>query len=134
MRGCSYGLSLTSAAHGAFLIQLTTLIVPLAQGLQGVPIPRRVWAAIGLAVAGVALFTQDPGTVDSSSQGDALCVLAAIFYASYDLRLFHWGKKVQHAAASPCTACCTAWGRGGTLTLHVHRTCNCVSYSTRAKG
>lgn len=91
-----YGLSLTSAAHGAFLIQLTTLIVPLAQGLQGVPIPRRVWAAIGLAVAGVGLFTQDPGAVPTaaSAQGDALCVLAAIFYAAYDLRLYHWGKRV----------------------------------------
>jgi len=93
-----YGLSLTSAAHGAFLIQLTTLIVPLAQRLQGVPIPRRVWAAIGLAVAGVALFTQDPDTVGSSAEGDALCVLAAIFYASYDLRLFFWGKKVPPLA------------------------------------
>ena len=30
----------------------------------------------------------------ASAQGDALCVLAALFYASYDLRLFHWGKKV----------------------------------------
>jgi len=64
-----YGLSLTSAAHGAFLIQLTTLIVPLAQGLQGVPIPRRVWTAIGLAVAGVALFTQDPGAAPTAASG-----------------------------------------------------------------
>ena len=70
--------------------------MPLAQGLQGVPIPRRVWTSIGLAVAGVALFTQDPGAAPTaaSSQGDALCVLAAVFYASYDLRLFYWGKKV----------------------------------------
>jgi hypothetical protein len=27
-----FGLALTSASHGAFLIQLTTLIVPLVQG------------------------------------------------------------------------------------------------------
>ena len=101
--------------------------MPLAQGLQGVPIPPRVWTAIGLAVTGVALFTQDPGTLGATAQGDGLCVLAACCYAAcalrvsrpltmtpaaartagskghndptrrptrYDLRLFHWGKKV----------------------------------------
>ena len=35
-----YGLSLTSANHAAFLIQLTTLIVPAVQGAMGVPIPK----------------------------------------------------------------------------------------------
>jgi drug/metabolite transporter (DMT)-like permease len=43
--------------------------------------------------AGVVAFTQDP-TGTPSATGDALCVLAAIFYATYDLRLFSWGKKV----------------------------------------
>jgi hypothetical protein len=38
------GLALTTASHGAFLIQLTTLIVPLAQGISGVPIARQIWA------------------------------------------------------------------------------------------
>lgn len=93
-----YGLSQTSADHGSFLIQLTTLFVPLAQGFMGVPIPRRIWAAIGLALAGVALFTQDTGGADAtamSTQGDAACVAAAVMYATYDLRLFHWGKLVE---------------------------------------
>ena len=36
-----YGLAQTSADHGAFLIQLTTLLVPVAQSLLGVPIPAR---------------------------------------------------------------------------------------------
>ena len=89
-----YGLALTSADHGAFLIQLTTLIVPLVQGLRGVPIPRQIWYAIGLAIAGVALFTQDPESSGASLQGDALCVLAACMYATYDLRLFHFGALV----------------------------------------
>lgn len=90
-----YGLSMTSSDHGAFLIQLTTLIVPAAQGLSGVPIPTRIWTAIGLALGGVFMFTQDPSQIDcSSSQGDLLCALAAIFYATYDLRLFKWGKLV----------------------------------------
>ena len=89
-----YGLSLTSADHGAFLIQLTTLIVPVVQGIRGVPVPRRIWTAIALAIGGVALFTTDPNSAGASLQGDGLCVLAALLYATYDLRLFHWGRRV----------------------------------------
>jgi drug/metabolite transporter (DMT)-like permease len=90
-----YGLSQTSSDHGAFLIQLTTLIVPVVQGIMGVPIPKRIWAAIGLALGGVFIFTQDPNQSDCASlEGDILCALAAVFYATYDLRLFHWGKLV----------------------------------------
>lgn len=96
-----YGLSLTSSNHAAFLIQLTTLIVPSVQGLTGVPIPKQIWTAIGLALVGIALFTQD-GTAGAASTaentvliGDALCVVAATFYATYDLRLFEYGKKVK---------------------------------------
>lgn len=102
------GLSMTTADHGAFLIQLTTLIVPVVQGVMGVPIPRRIQWAVVLALAGVFLFTQDvvvavdgAGVSESiashqasTSRGDALCVVAAAFYATYDLRLFAWGKKV----------------------------------------
>jgi len=91
-----YGLSATSSDHGAFLIQLTTLIVPTIQGIQGVPIPPRIWGAIGLALGGVFIFSQDPSQVECASvQGDLLCALAAVFYATYDLRLFKWGKIVK---------------------------------------
>jgi drug/metabolite transporter (DMT)-like permease len=100
-----YGLSLTSASHGAFLIQLTTLIVPVVQGIMGVAIPQRIQWSVVLALAGVVCFAMDPtGTtsaaVDNTSsstlvlEGDALCVVAAGFYATYDLRLFTWGKRV----------------------------------------
>ena len=88
-----YGLSLTTAAHGAFFIQLTTLIVPVVQGLMGVPIPRRIQFSVVLALAGVLLFAQDP-TGTPSAVGDLLCIVAAGFYATYDLRLFSWGKQV----------------------------------------
>eukprot|EP00978_Attheya_sp_CCMP212_P019088 scaffold53042_cov51-Attheya_sp.AAC.1 len=96
-----YGLSLTTSDHGAFLIQLTTLIVPVVQGLMGVPIPNRLKQSIGLALAGVFLFTQEGPTATAMSSsssavalGDAFCVLAACFYAAYDLRLYKWGKLV----------------------------------------
>jgi len=89
------GLSLTSAGHGAFLIQLTTLLVPLAQGVMGVPIPQRIWTAIGLALTGVFLFvTQDTGgAADASLAGDLACVATAVLYATYDLRLFYWAGQ-----------------------------------------
>ena len=82
---------------GLFLIQLTTLIVPVVQGLMGVPIPRRVQFSIILALAGVFMFTQQvaEGGCDSMALGDFLCVVAAGFYATYDLRLFQWGKLVK---------------------------------------
>ncbi len=39
------------------------------------------------------MFTQDPNQSDRASlHGDLLCAYAAIFYATYDLRLFKWGK------------------------------------------
>mmetsp|Transcript_23622 Transcript_23622/g.48889 ORF Transcript_23622/g.48889 Transcript_23622/m.48889 type:complete len:323 (-) Transcript_23622:135-1103(-) len=100
-----YGLSLTTADHGAFLIQLTTLIVPTVQGIMGVPVPDRIKTAIALALGGVFLFTSDPAggvdataatdAVNSVALGDAMCVVAAGFYATYDLRLFKWGKLVK---------------------------------------
>jgi drug/metabolite transporter (DMT)-like permease len=67
--------------------------------MMGVPIPTRIWTAIGLAVAGIAIFTQDAsggGDLAGSTVllGDGLCALAAGFYATYDLRLFDLGKKV----------------------------------------
>jgi len=100
-----FGLSLTTANHASFLIQLTTLIVPSVQGLMGVPVPKRIWTSIGLALSGIFLFTQDvsgDGSVGVDADaamntmllGDALCVVAAAFYATYDLRLFSYGKKV----------------------------------------
>lgn len=98
-----YGLSLTTANHAAFLIQLTTLIVPAVQGAMGIPIPQRIWTAIVLALGGIAMFTQDAAAgsgaaidwMDNSALvGDALCAVAAGFYATYDLRLFDYGKNV----------------------------------------
>jgi drug/metabolite transporter (DMT)-like permease len=88
-----YGLTLTTADHGALLIQLTTLIVPLVQGIQGIPIPRRIQVSVILALAGVICFSQDQSGTPNA-KGDALCVLAAVFYATYDLRLFVWGKRL----------------------------------------
>lgn len=95
-------MSLTTANHGAFLLQLTTLIVPVIQGLRGAEqIPRQIQLAVGLALAGIFAFTQDPTGAAEMTQnaadiqlGDALCVGAAFFYSLYDIQTFYWGREV----------------------------------------
>lgn len=95
-------MALTTANHGAFLLQLTTLIVPILQGLRGAEvIPRRVQIAVLLALAGIFAFTQDPsGTSDVAIDaaqmrtGDILVLGAAIFYSLYDIQTFYWGREI----------------------------------------
>jgi drug/metabolite transporter (DMT)-like permease len=103
-------MALTTANHGAFLLQLTTLIVPVMQGLRGEKIPRQIQLAVALALVGIFAFTQDPTgvvTVAASASasevataaqhiqtGDALVLGAAFFYSIYDIQTFYWGKRV----------------------------------------
>jgi drug/metabolite transporter (DMT)-like permease len=92
---------LTTANHGAFLLQLTTLIVPILQSIRGEKIPTQIKLAVFLALGGIAAFTQDPGGASAANLdpnnihlGDALCVGAAIFYSFYDIQTFYWGREV----------------------------------------
>jgi drug/metabolite transporter (DMT)-like permease len=94
-----FGMSLTSANHGAFFLQLTTLIVPIFQGIMGEKIPRQIQVAVGLALLGIYAFTLDPvGGLDINPEdmfrGDLLCVAAAVFYSVYDIKTFYWGREV----------------------------------------
>ena len=95
-------MALTTANHGAFLLQLTTLIVPVLQGLRGAEeIPRQIQFAIALALTGIVLFTQDPtkaselaGDPSMMQIGDGLVLGAAFFYSLYDIQTFYWGREV----------------------------------------
>ncbi len=90
-----FGLALTTASHGALLIQLTTLIVPTTRALvYKESIPTKLKLSIGLALSGVVCFANDP-TGTPSLLGDSLCVVAAICYSAYDLRLYEYGKVVD---------------------------------------
>lgn len=90
-----YGLALTTAGHGALLIQLTTLIVPTTRALvYKESISTKLKLSIVLALSGVVCFANDP-TGTPSLLGDALCVVAAICYSAYDLRLYEYGKVVD---------------------------------------
>jgi drug/metabolite transporter (DMT)-like permease len=131
-------MALTTANHGAFLLQLTTLIVPVMQGLRGEKIPRRIQLAVALALVGIYAFTQDPtGVVDATASasasasaselavaaqhvhtGDGLVLGAAFFYSIYDIQTFYWGKRVPRTelvtikvgfqAALSCILCACA--------------------------
>lgn len=94
-------MALTTANHGAFLLQLTTLIVPVLQGLRGAEkIPRQIQLAVALALVGITAFTQDPtgAAMDMDPVqmhiGDALVLAAAFLYSGYDIQTFYWGREV----------------------------------------
>lgn len=99
-----YGMALTTANHGAFLLQLTTLIVPVLQGLRGAEqIPRQIQLAVVMALAGIVAFTQDPTGASvaetaldpaTMQMGDGLVLGAAFFYSLYDIQTFYWGREV----------------------------------------
>jgi drug/metabolite transporter (DMT)-like permease len=55
--GCNLlGISLTLSSQAAFCVQLTTIIVPLAQAAMGVKLKPQIWAAVAMAFAGT--YTQ----------------------------------------------------------------------------
>lgn len=100
-----WGLELTSASRASFLIQLTTVIVPVLEALLGRrELKAQLWIACMLATVGVSLVSLggvlSPGIVgipstehvmESVTAGDAqaslLLVLAAIFYSLHVVRL-----------------------------------------------
>jgi len=97
-----FGLAYTTASHGALLIQLTTVMVPLTRAVvYKETIPDKVKLSIVLAVIGVVCFATatDPTAVTTTNiptlKGDLFCIGAAICYSAYDIRLYEYGKKVN---------------------------------------
>jgi len=104
------GLKTVPADRAAFLVQLTTIMVPLFQaGLAGDfrSIPPATWTACLLAFAGVIIMGLDRPDVDiqslfdsvdglahglSFSGGDSLIVLAAVSYTMHVIRLGRYAK------------------------------------------
>jgi hypothetical protein len=48
------GISLTLSSQAAFCVQLTTVMVPVAQFFMGVKLQPQIWAACGMALGGVS--------------------------------------------------------------------------------
>mmetsp|Transcript_23205 Transcript_23205/g.27901 ORF Transcript_23205/g.27901 Transcript_23205/m.27901 type:complete len:379 (+) Transcript_23205:14-1150(+) len=83
------GLQTTSADAAAFLVQLTTIVVPAIEAFSkpGTLTPRTRNCCL-IAFIGVAVICgADIRTTPSAATGDALIVLAAIFYSVHVVRL-----------------------------------------------
>jgi drug/metabolite transporter (DMT)-like permease len=81
-----YFLAIHRLAIGiALLIQyLAPLLVALwARYVFHEPVRRRIWAALALALAGLALIVNVQGSGDISTAGVGFCLLAALAYALY---------------------------------------------------
>lgn len=91
------GLESTTADAAAFLIQTTTVFVPALQALTRGSLPTRTLIACAAATAGVAVICagegQDLG--DMSRGGDALVVLAAVFYSLHVIRLGEFAPRLD---------------------------------------
>lgn len=86
------GLQSTSADSAAFLIQLTTIIVPALEAWTKGRIAAHTAQACALAFAGVAVICA--GDL-APARGDALIVLAALFYSLHVLRLGAFAPRLD---------------------------------------
>jgi drug/metabolite transporter (DMT)-like permease len=69
------GLERTTVTNAGFITGLYVLFTPLlALALFRTPIPRELWAAVGLALIGLALLS---GVPEGSASGDLLVLLSA---------------------------------------------------------
>mmetsp|Transcript_8278 Transcript_8278/g.12740 ORF Transcript_8278/g.12740 Transcript_8278/m.12740 type:complete len:447 (+) Transcript_8278:23-1363(+) len=102
-----WGLATIPSDRAAFLLQLTTLFVPLFS--SPLEIPLRTWMACAIALLGVLGISMDGSNVgdsllasDTSSlffltQGDFFIVLAAVTYTLHCIRLEHYAKQMTSA-------------------------------------
>jgi drug/metabolite transporter (DMT)-like permease len=102
----SIGLESTSASRSAFITSLNAVILPLLLGLLGHPVQRQLWWAVGLAVAGVGLLSNDGSP---PNLGDLWTLGTAASYAVYIWRLEHY----SHQLSSLALAAAQIWGTMG---------------------
>ena len=98
------GLQRTDAAVAGFLVQLTTILVPLAESfLLGRHLSPRLWGACSAAAAGLsiisseALFADSGGGAMGSSIliGDGLVAASALLYTTHVIRLGEYAGSIQ---------------------------------------
>ena len=98
-----FGLRTVPSDRAAFLLQLTTIMVPLVQALLAgslATISKRVWIASVTALVGVAIISLDGAkSLDTSeinfSGGDLLIVCAAVLYTFHCIRLEIYAKTTS---------------------------------------
>ena len=116
-----FGLGMTTATRGAFIVQLTTIIVPLMDAAVKRKAPSRLLlGACVLAFGGVMAFVKSVPAglaMGTTMMGDGLIALAALLYSLHVVRLSHHAPRIPPIAlarAKELTRLCL-----GTLVLLV---------------
>ena len=128
-----YGLQFTSANKAAFLVQLTTIFVPV---IEGVFLGRRLrgltWLACLLGLVGVGVLSAGDigaltgttlvGEIVPSSRlellGDACCATSAVFFSIHVIRLGKFAKNLPPVglacvkAGTQVLLCTLTWSVG----------------------
>lgn len=130
-----YGLQFTSAAKAPFLVQLTTIFVPVIESiLLGRRLGSLTWIACLLGLVGVGVLSSgDFGAlfdglasviVPSSKQeilGDACCALSAVFFSIHVVRLSGFASNLPAVslacvkAGTQVALCTVTWAIGAAL-------------------
>jgi len=96
-----FGLGMTTATRGAFIVQLTTIIVPLMDAaIKGTAPSRLLLGACVLAFGGVTAFVKSVpvAVMGTSMMGDGLIALAALLYSLHVVRLSHHAPRIPPVA------------------------------------
>jgi drug/metabolite transporter (DMT)-like permease len=113
------GLKTVSSDRAGFLVQLTTVMVPILEAILGgniLTVPARTWLSCLLAFMGICVMNLDGITGASSitsimagfktfSQGDVLILASAVLYTLHVVRLGLYAKETtpMKLAASKAT-------------------------------
>jgi len=107
------GLQATTSGQAAFITQLTTISVPVLEALLNrTPVPRGLWAASFVALAGVLVVAADGMAAVAAADpaatlpGFLLLGLATLFYTLHIVRLGVWAPKCD---AIPLALSKAAW-------------------------
>lgn len=85
------GVKSTTATHAGFLVSLTVIFVPLLSLFVKQRPEARVFATAGLAMIGIGLLTLTD--TFHISQGDVLCIVGALCYASHIIVTGKWARQ-----------------------------------------
>jgi len=85
------GVKTTTASQAGFLVSLTVIFVPILSIILRNKPQKRVFIGAGLAMVGIGLLTLSSEL--QISQGDLLCIAAALFYATHIIVTGRWASQ-----------------------------------------
>jgi drug/metabolite transporter (DMT)-like permease len=89
-----YGLALTTASKAGFINSLYVTLVPIFGLILGIIPSRAVWVGIGISCFGLFLVS-DPGSSVGFNRGDALVLVADLFWATHVFILGYFTVRVS---------------------------------------